>query len=168
MPKFNVQRTIKSFNTLLNALLKCGKIDVTKELFQNMEIYVSPDACSYDLLIHGCVASGRLEDAMNVFDEMLIRGLKPIVVTFGMLIHGICLESRVDEALKLKEDMMKVYNVKPNRQVFASLIKGLCAVGEVSLALRFKEEMMINEIELDSGIYPTLISALFNVGRKDG
>lgn len=40
-----------------------------------MDKYGSPDACSYDLLIHGCAASGRLEDAMNVFDEMLKRGL---------------------------------------------------------------------------------------------
>ncbi|GAY63415.1 hypothetical protein CUMW_225390 [Citrus unshiu] len=33
MPSFNVQRTVKSLNTLLNALLTCGKLDRMKELF---------------------------------------------------------------------------------------------------------------------------------------
>ncbi|KAH9723201.1 putative pentatricopeptide repeat-containing protein [Citrus sinensis] len=112
-----------------------------KELFQIMEKYFSPDACSYNILIHGCVVSRRLEDAWKLFEEMRKRRLQPTLVTFGTLLYGLCLELRVDEALKLKEDMMRVYNVKPDGQVFASLIKGLCAVGELSLALGVKEEM---------------------------
>ncbi|KAH9779100.1 putative pentatricopeptide repeat-containing protein [Citrus sinensis] len=167
MLSFNVQRTVKSFNTLSNALLTCGKLDRMKELFQLMEKYVSPDACSYNILIHGCVVSRRLEDAWMVFDEMLKKRLQPTVVTFGTLLYGLCLELRVDEALKLKEDMMRVYNVKPDGQVFASLIKGLCAVGELSLALGFKEEIVRNKIEMDAAIYSTLISALFKAGRKN-
>ena len=42
MSSFNVQRTIKSFNTLLNAMLMCGKLDRMKDLFQIIEKYVSP------------------------------------------------------------------------------------------------------------------------------
>ena len=62
---------------------------------------------------------------------------------------------------------MRVYNVKPDGQVFASLIKGLCAVGELSLALGVKEEMVRDKIEMDAGIYSSLISALFKAGRKN-
>ncbi|KDO38409.1 hypothetical protein CISIN_1g038490mg, partial [Citrus sinensis] len=167
MSSFNVQMTVKFFNTLLNPKLTCGKLDRMKELFQIMEKYVSPDACSYNILIHGCVVSRRLEDAWKVFDEMVKRRLQPTLVTFGTLIYGLCLELRVDEALKLKEDIMRVYNVKPDGQVFASLIKGLCAVGELSLALGVKEEMVRDKIEMDAGIYSSLISALFKAGRKN-
>ncbi|KAK9204202.1 hypothetical protein WN943_014460 [Citrus x changshan-huyou] len=148
-------------------MLTCGKLDRMKDLFQIMEKYVGPDACSYNILMHGCVVSRRLEDAWKVFDETLKRRLQPTLVTFGTLIYGLCLELRVDEALKLKEDMMRVYNVKPDGQVFASLIKGLCAVGELSLALGFKEEIVRNKIELDAGIYSTLINALFTAGRNN-
>lgn len=70
-----------------------------------------------------------------MFDEMLKRRLLPTVVTRGIF-YGIFSELRVDEALKLKEDTMKVYSVKPDGQVYASLIKKLCAVGELTLAGR--------------------------------
>ncbi|KAJ4726473.1 Pentatricopeptide repeat [Melia azedarach] len=167
MPSFNVHRTVKSFNTLLNVLLKCGEFDKMWEVFESMEKCVSPDACSYNILIHRCVVSGRLGHAWRVFGEMIKRGLKPTVVTFGTLIYALCLDSRLEEALKLKEDMMRVFKVRPNAHVFASLIKALCGVGELSLALKFKEQMMRNKIDLDSAIYNTLISAFFKVGRKD-
>ncbi|KAH7573770.1 hypothetical protein ACOSP7_007629 [Xanthoceras sorbifolium] len=167
MPGFRVERTVKSFNTLLNALLKCRKFDKMKETFENMEKHTGPDACSYNILINGCVMGGRLKGAWNVFGEMLKRGLNPSVVTFGTLVYGLCSDSRLEEALKLKEDMMTLYNVRPNGHIYASLIKGLCEVGELSSAIGLKQEMVRDKVELDSGIYSTLISAMFKVGRKE-
>ncbi|KAK9204200.1 hypothetical protein WN943_014458 [Citrus x changshan-huyou] len=62
MSSFNVQRTVKSLNTLLNAMLTCGKLDRMKELFQIMEKYVSPyhqlgtvcNSCCNPLLCSHC------------------------------------------------------------------------------------------------------------------
>ncbi|KAK2647002.1 hypothetical protein Ddye_022197 [Dipteronia dyeriana] len=167
MPEFRVERTVKSFNTLLNVLLKCGKFDKMKKTFENMEKHTGPDACSYNILINGCVMSGRFEFAWNVFDEMLKRGLNPTVVTFGTLVYGLCSNSRLEEALKLKEDMTRVYNVRPNGHIYSSLIKGLCKVGELNSAIGLKQEMVRDKVELESGIYSTLISAMLKVGRKE-
>ncbi|KAK4856736.1 hypothetical protein QYF36_020615 [Acer negundo] len=134
MPEFRVERTVKSFNTLLNVLLNCGKFDKMKETFENMEKHTGPDACSYNILINGCVMSGRFE---------------------------------LEEALKLKEDMTKVYNVSPNGHIYASLIKRLCEVSELNSAIGLKQEIVRDKVELESGIYSTLISVMLKVGRKE-
>ncbi|XP_031286900.1 putative pentatricopeptide repeat-containing protein At1g53330 [Pistacia vera] len=166
MPSFRVQRTVKSFNSLLSAILKCRRFDKMREVFARMEEDGSADSCSYNILIHGCVVNGKLKEAWSVFGAMLRRGLKADEVTFGTLIYGLCLELRLKQASKLKDDMVRVYKVRPNENVYASLIKGYCDVGELSLAFRLKEEMVRNEMEVDTAVYSTFISALFKAGRK--
>ncbi|KAJ6333069.1 hypothetical protein OIU77_009016 [Salix suchowensis] len=167
MPSFRVQRTVKSYNSLLNVFLMCKDFDKMRELFVGIEKLGKADACTYNLLIRGFCASGRLDDAFKVIGEMTNRGVSPNVITFGNLIYGFCLHSRLKEAFKLKTDMVKIYRVYPNAYIYASLIKGVCKNGDLSLAYRLKEEMIRNKIELDSAIYSTLISGLFKVGRKE-
>ncbi|KAJ0102253.1 hypothetical protein Patl1_04874 [Pistacia atlantica] len=166
MPSFRVQRTVKSFNSLLNAILKCRRFDKMREVFARMEEDGSADSCSYNILIHGCLVNGKWKEAWSVFGAMLRRGLKADEVTFGTLIYALCLELRLKQASKLKDDMVRVYEVRPNENVYASLIKGYCDVGELSLAFRLKEEMVRNEMEVDTAVYSTFISALFKAGRK--
>jgi pentatricopeptide repeat protein len=167
LPSFRVQRTVKSYNSLLSVFLMCKDFDKMRELFVGIEKLGKADACTYNLLIRGFCASGRLDDASKVFDEMTNRGVSPNVITFGNLIYGFCLHLRLKEAFKLKTDMVKVYRVYPNAYIYASLIKGVCKNGELSLAFRLKKEMIRNKIELDPAIYSTLISGLFKAGRKE-
>ncbi|CAK7323096.1 unnamed protein product [Dovyalis caffra] len=167
VPSFRVQRTIKSYNSLLNVFLMCKDFDKMRELFVGIEKFGKADACTYNLLIRGFCTSGRIDDACKVFDEMKKRGVSPNVITFGNLIYGLCLNLRLTEAFKLKTDMVKVYRVYPNAYIYASLIKRLCENGELNLAFRLKEEMIRNKIEMDSAIYSTLISGLCKVGRKE-
>ncbi|KAH8494370.1 hypothetical protein H0E87_020945 [Populus deltoides] len=167
LPSFRVQRTVKSYNSLLSVFLMCKDFDKMRELFVDIEKLGKADACTYNLLIRGFCASGRLDDASKVFDEMTNRGVSPNVITFGNLIYGFCLHLRLKEAFKLKTDMVKVYRVYPNAYIYASLIKGVCKNGELSLAFKLKKEMIRNKIELDPAIYSTLISGLFKAGRKE-
>ncbi|KAH7528782.1 hypothetical protein FEM48_Zijuj05G0108800 [Ziziphus jujuba var. spinosa] len=167
IPSFRCQRTVKSFNSLLDALCKCSELQKVREIFMDIENYVYPDACTYNILIKACCTNGSLDDAWVVFDEMRSKGFCPNVVTFGNLIYGLCTDLKLKEAFNLKEDMTRVYGVKPNAFVYTSLIKGLCKIDDLSLAFKLKEEMVNNKIKLDSAVYSTLIGALFKVGRKD-
>ncbi|OAY28807.1 putative pentatricopeptide repeat-containing protein At1g53330 isoform X1 [Manihot esculenta] len=167
MPSFRCQRTIKSFNSLLNVFIMCKEFGRMRELFADIERNLKPDACTYNILIRGLCADRRLDDAWKVFDEMRKRDLFPNVVTFGILIYGLCLDLKLKEALDLKNHMARVHGVCPNTHVYASLLKGFCGAGELSSAFGLKEEMVRNGVELDSAIYSTLISGLFKSGRKE-
>ncbi|XP_010535038.1 PREDICTED: putative pentatricopeptide repeat-containing protein At1g53330 [Tarenaya hassleriana] len=167
MPLYRCQRTVKSVNSLLNALLKCRQFEKMSDILLGMEKFGNPDACTYNILINGCFRNGCCDDAWRLFDEMLRNKVKPSGVTFGTLIHGLCRDSKVKEALKMKHDMLKMYGVRPTIHVYASLIKALCEIGELSLAFKLKEEANEGKIKLDSAIYSTLISSLLKVGRSN-
>ncbi|XP_023523314.1 putative pentatricopeptide repeat-containing protein At1g53330 [Cucurbita pepo subsp. pepo] len=167
IPSYGCKRTVKSANSLLDALLKCREFEKMAEVFVSIGNYGSPDACTFNILIHAACLCGDLDDAWEVFDEMPKRGVKPNVVTFGTLIYGLSLNSKLDEALRLKEDMVRVYGILPNASIYATLIKGFCGIGDLNLAFKLKEEMVTNKVKLDSAIYSTFISALFKHGRKE-
>ncbi|KAH0895116.1 hypothetical protein HID58_057545 [Brassica napus] len=160
MPQYRCQRTIKSFNSLLNALLKCGAFDEMKKVLTRVDEYGEPDACTYNILINGFSQSGRFDEALKLFDEMVKKKVKPTGVTFGTIIRMLCNDLKVNEALKMKHDMLKVYGVFPTVHIYASLIKALCQVGELGLAFKLKDE-----VKADSAIYSTLISSLIKAGR---
>ncbi|XP_022131752.1 putative pentatricopeptide repeat-containing protein At1g53330 [Momordica charantia] len=167
IPSFGCNRTVKSANSLLDALLKCREFEKMAEVFVGIGSYGSPDACTFNILIHAAYLCGNSDDAWEVFDEMRKRGIHPNVVTFGTLIYGLSLNSKLKEALKLKEDMVRVCGILPNASIYATLIKGFCGIGELILAFELKEEMVTSKVKMDSAIYSTLISALFKHGRKE-
>ncbi|XVF82989.1 hypothetical protein PTKIN_Ptkin16aG0096800 [Pterospermum kingtungense] len=167
MPQYRCQRTIKSVNSLLFALLSCKKFDEMKELLKGMEKYARPDTCTYNISIHACCLYGCLDDAWSLFDEMYRKGLKPDKVTFGTLINGLCIEKKIKEAFRLKGDMITIHGVYPNARLYGMMIKGLCEVGEFDLAFRLKKEMVRNKLKLYPDLYTTFISRLCKAGKLE-
>ncbi|XP_077252251.1 pentatricopeptide repeat (PPR) superfamily protein [Tasmannia lanceolata] len=166
IPSFRCQRTVRSLNSLLNALLNCKNLEKIREIYLNIEQYAIPDSCTYNILINARCLNNSLSDAWNLFDEMRKRGIRPNVITFGTLISALCADSKLDEAFRLKSEMLSVFGVKPNVFVYTSLIKGLCKINEFDRAFKLKEEMLEEKLGIDSAVYSTLINALFRADRK--
>ncbi|PON86482.1 Pentatricopeptide repeat [Trema orientale] len=166
IPSFRCDRTVKSYNSVLDVLFKCGEVEKMREFLVGLGNHVTPDACTYNILINACCKSGCLHDAWNMFDEMRKRGVRPNGVTFATLISGLCANYRLEEAMRLKEDMIRLYRVEPEAPVYTPLIKELCRIGELSLAFGLKDELERYKVKLDSAVYTTLISALSKFGRK--
>ncbi|XP_068661243.1 putative pentatricopeptide repeat-containing protein At1g53330 [Aristolochia californica] len=167
IPSFNCQRTVKSLNSLLNALLNCQEFEKIEEIYANLDQYAVPDACTYNILINACCLNDSLDCAWSLFEEMRRNGIQPNVITFGTLVSALCSNSKLDEAFRLKDEMMEVFRVNPNVFVYTSLIKGLCQTNKLGLALKLKDELVVNnKTGLDSAVYSTLMGALFRAGRK--
>ncbi|XP_072998749.1 small ribosomal subunit protein mL103 (rPPR7) [Typha latifolia] len=163
IPSFRCPRTIKSFNSLLDAFLQCRNLEAIRSLIRDVDAgEFNPDACTCNILIRAFPDSARF-----LFDEMRRRGIPPTVTTFGTLIAILCDKSKVHDAFRVKEMMLNSYNMEPNAHVYTTLIKALCNKNELDLALKLKEEMMSDkELGLDSAVYSTLIRAMFRAGRK--
>ncbi|KAK7405337.1 hypothetical protein VNO78_06579 [Psophocarpus tetragonolobus] len=162
--------SLKSFNTLLHALLTCKDFPSLKRLIPRVVLFGGPDACTYNILIRACaVTNNGITHAQNLFDEMCTCGIRPNQVTFGTLINLLCKEPNLHlkEAFKVKFHMERVFKVKPNVFVYTNLIKGVCEVGDFDCAFRLKDEMVRNNLRLDAIVYNTLVSALFKAGKKD-
>ncbi|XP_051125811.1 putative pentatricopeptide repeat-containing protein At1g53330 [Andrographis paniculata] len=166
IPAFRCQKTIKSVNTLLNALLNCRAFDEMRRLVAAIDSHAPPDVCTYNILINACCIGNDLWRARKVFDEMPERGVQPNVVTFGTFIHGLCANSNVKEALRLKTRMAIEFGIAPNSHIYTALAKALCKVGELHKAIELKDEMLAKNAGSDPAVYSTLIAAFFKVGRN--
>ncbi|CAI0440638.1 unnamed protein product [Linum tenue] len=168
IPAFRCQRTVRSFNSLLNAFLMCKEADRMVEFCAGVEQYAGgPDAVTYNILFRWCFSKGMVDAALKLFDEMLSRNIRPTVVTFVTLIKGLCSANMLEEALKLKSDMVNLYRITPNAYIYSSLMKFFCVNGELNSAFKLRDEMIMKGIALDSSIYSTLINALFQGGKKE-
>ncbi|XP_020588692.1 putative pentatricopeptide repeat-containing protein At1g53330 [Phalaenopsis equestris] len=168
IPSFLCLQTIRSFNTLLDVLLRHGEIDALQALCNNLDAtQFSPDPCTYNILIRAHAALGSIHGACELFDEMTKEGIRPTATTFGTLITALTSASMLDEAFRIKEEMLRRYNIKPNAYIYTSLVKVLCKNNELDHAIRLKDEIASDaEIGLDAAIYTTLIRAFFRAGRK--
>ncbi|KAL1340930.1 hypothetical protein HN51_027441 [Arachis hypogaea] len=164
---FRCTPTVKSFNSLLNALLTSRDFQNFSEFASRVMEFTQPDTCTFNILINAWCLRGNIDCAWKVFDEMRDLGVPPSEVTFGTLINGLCKSMRLQEALKLKEVMIKDHKLKPNVNLYTTLIKGGCVVGEMDRVFRIKDEMVRNNVKLDAAVYNTLMGALFKAGRKD-
>lgn len=94
IPSFRCTPTLRSFNSLLNALLTCRRFQTITHFASRLSEFGPPNPCTYNILIRSCFLQGRTDRALQLFDEMRRTNVRPDKVTFGTLIHGLCKDSR--------------------------------------------------------------------------
>ncbi|KAG2396679.1 putative pentatricopeptide repeat-containing protein [Vigna angularis] len=161
--------SLRSFNSLLHALLAYRDFASFTRLLPHLPRFLGPDACSYNILIHACSLTDDRDRAWKLFNEMRRRGVRPNQITFRTLINLLCKSPQLHlpQAFKVKEDMDRVFKIKPNAFVYTSLIKAVCEVGDFDSAVRLKDEMVRNNLKLDVVVYNTLVSGFLKGGKKD-
>ncbi|XP_012575444.1 putative pentatricopeptide repeat-containing protein At1g53330 [Cicer arietinum] len=167
IPSFRCTPTLKSFNSLLNALLTCRQFQTITRVASLLNEFGPPNPCTYNILIRSCFLQGHADRALKLFDEMCSCGVLPDAVTFGTLIHGLCKNSMMHKAFEMKKLMIEDFKLKPCVSVYTNLIKGVCEIGELDWAFTIKDEMDRNKLRSDAVVYNTLINALFKAGRKE-
>ncbi|XP_077219902.1 pentatricopeptide repeat-containing protein At1g02060, chloroplastic-like [Tasmannia lanceolata] len=71
---------IVTYNTLVDGLCRAGKVRIAHNLLNGMRSKSSelnPNVITYTTLIRGYCEKQSVEEALEMFDEMLSRGLKP-------------------------------------------------------------------------------------------
>ncbi|GJY39872.1 pentatricopeptide repeat-containing protein [Tanacetum coccineum] len=90
-----------TYNTLLNALCKKGKLNEVRELLLDMKKQgLSSNRLTYNTLVHAyCLRKGCLSEASHVLELMKQNGILPDVWTYNPLNYGLCDEGKVEEAI---------------------------------------------------------------------
>ncbi|CAK9033739.1 unnamed protein product [Durusdinium trenchii] len=115
-----------TYNTMLNALARCGRMHDVPQLLADMRDSnppVQPDIITYSTLVKGCCIAGDVDRAFSLLEEMKkMRHVKPDEVLYNSLLDGCAKQSRVEEALKLLEEM-KEQGVTPSNYTLSILCK---------------------------------------------
>ncbi|CAJ1968057.1 unnamed protein product [Sphenostylis stenocarpa] len=117
MDKKGVVPNIVAYNTLIDAYSR-------KEKVKQAHKEIMPDVFTYISLIHGECIVGKVDEALKLFNEMLVKGIRGSVKTYTTIICGLSNEGRADEAFKLYDEMLRM-GLTPDDRVFAALVGSL-------------------------------------------
>lgn len=72
MGAVGVEKDMVTYNTVINALARCGRVtEATVHLHAMKEQGLSPDVVTFGTLIHACAMSARRHAALALFAEMV-------------------------------------------------------------------------------------------------
>ncbi|GJV70513.1 putative tetratricopeptide-like helical domain superfamily protein [Tanacetum coccineum] len=89
------------YNILIDGAHKCGKLDIAKNLFDEITAKgLEPDLYTYTLMIQVLSEECLLIDAKQLFLKMKEKGCSPDDTTYNVLLHG-CLKNQQYDDVKM-------------------------------------------------------------------
>ncbi|XP_004510607.1 pentatricopeptide repeat-containing protein At1g02060, chloroplastic [Cicer arietinum] len=170
MKSIGVSPSVITFNSVLLILLRRGRTNMAKEVFDEMlSTYgVTPDTYTYNILIRGFCKNSMVDEGFHFFKEMTSFNCDPDVVTYNTLVDGLCRAGKIKTAHNLVNGMSKKCGgLSPDVVTYTTLIRGYCMKQEVNEALVILEEMNGRGLKPNIVTYNTLIKGLCEAQKWD-
>jgi pentatricopeptide repeat domain-containing protein 1 len=119
---------------------------------------VSPTATTFTGLITAYGKTGRIDQAMEVYRDMSMRGCERNVITYSSLISAAEKAGRLDIALELLKTMQKE-GIRPNTITYNSLLAACCHGGNWEMAQHLFDQMQKEGNRPDVITFAALINA---------
>ncbi|CAL9245519.1 unnamed protein product [Arabidopsis halleri] len=153
------------FNALLSCLGRNMNIGRMNALVLKMdEMKIRPDVVTLGILINTLCKSRRVDEALQVFEQMCGKRtddgnvIKADSIHFNTLIDGLCKVGRLKEAEELLVRMKMEERCVPNTVTYNCLIDGYCRVGKLETAKEVVSRMK------EDGIKPNVVTVNTIVG----
>ncbi|CAN8259441.1 unnamed protein product [Cochlearia groenlandica] len=149
----NAFTSVKTSNISMYA--KSGNMPLANKVFAEVE---NPDIATYSAMISSLAQHGFGSDALELFEAMKTRGLKPNQQAFLGILIACCHGGLVTQGLNYFKTMKSHYNIDPNEKHFTCLVDLLGRTGRLSDA---------EELILSSGFqdHPVMWRALLSSCR---
>ncbi|XP_021847810.1 pentatricopeptide repeat-containing protein At1g20230 [Spinacia oleracea] len=116
---------------------KCGELEISSQIFNMMP---RKDAIAWNTMIISNSMHGKGDEALLLFKNMIISGVKPNSVTFTGVLSG-CSHSRlVDEGIQVFHSM-RDYFIEPDADHYSSLVDLLSRAGQLEEAYEHIQKM---------------------------
>ncbi|XP_040366636.1 pentatricopeptide repeat-containing protein At2g22070 isoform X3 [Rosa chinensis] len=146
---------------LVNMYNKCGSIEKASKVFIEMS---TRTLISWTSMIAGFAQHGRTQQALQLFEDMRIAGVRPNQVTFVSVLSACSHAGMVNEALGYFESMKKDYRIKPVMDHYACLIDMFVRLGRLDEAFGLVKKM---DFEPNEFIWSTLVAGCRTHGNLD-
>ncbi|KAD7116702.1 hypothetical protein R6Q59_006560 [Mikania micrantha] len=154
-----------SFITVSNALVtlygKCGTIEKSNQLFNEMKIR---DEVSWTALISGYSQFGEANKTINLFNRMLASQLRPDGVTFIGVLSACSRAGLVDKGREYFKSMVKEHGIVPVSDHYSCMIDLFSRAGLLEEAQCFINDMPYSP---DAFGWSTLLSSCRSHGNLD-
>ncbi|KAJ1272404.1 hypothetical protein BS78_06G199600 [Paspalum vaginatum] len=125
-------------NTVITMYAKCGRILEARKVFDFLNV---KDLVSWNAMITGYSQHGMGKQAIEIFDHMLKRGVKPDYISYVAVLSA-CSHSGLIQEGKSYFDMMKRdHNISPGLEHFSCMVDLLGRAGHLMEAKDLIDEM---------------------------
>lgn len=140
-------------NALIDMYSKCGNISIAREVFDRMH---KRDTVSWNAIIFGYGIHGLGNEALLLFHNMQVTGLKPDDVTFLCLLSACSHSGLVEEGKRWFSAMSQDFDVNPRIDHFICMTDLLGRAGLLDEAHDFIKNM---PLEPDICVWGALLAA---------
>ncbi|EEF39010.1 pentatricopeptide repeat-containing protein At5g16420, mitochondrial [Ricinus communis] len=157
---FNVQRSVRSLNTLLNAFVQNKRYDLVHAMFKNCrsKYGVLPNVFTCNILIKALCKKNDVESAVKVLDEMPAMGMIPNVVTYTTILGGYSSRGDMVNANKVFGELFD-RGWLPDATTYTILMNGYCEQGRLADAIKLMDDMGENGVEPNEVTYGVMVEA---------
>ncbi|KAL5777466.1 hypothetical protein ACOSP7_010392 [Xanthoceras sorbifolium] len=146
---------------LVNMYNKCGSIERGSKAFVEMSMRT---LISWTSMITGFANHGHSQQALDLFEDMLLAGVRPNQITFVGVLSACSNAGMVHEALNYFEMMQKDYKIRPVPDHFVCLIDMFVRLGRLEEALDFIKKM---DFEPNEVIWSLLVGGCRRHGNME-
>ncbi|XP_072960068.1 pentatricopeptide repeat-containing protein At3g49240, mitochondrial-like [Typha angustifolia] len=162
-----------SYNSVLDALGRNGKLDEAINLFDRMmnkehepPRRIAVNLGSFNVMADAYCLAGRFDDAIAVFRRMGEKNCIPDVLSYNNMIDQFGTHKLVGEAEELYKEMGE-RGINPDEYTYVLLVEACFRVDRVDDAVGYFKKMVEVGLRPNANAYNKIISGLVNVGRID-
>jgi pentatricopeptide repeat protein len=144
------EKRVPSVNDFTLAMYTCGREGdwrtALKLLQQLRTLYKShADVRIVGFAIHACCKGGQLDEALSLYEDLLLRSAVPPVATFCALLDACSEAQRYQKTLELLRSMRKL-GVRPDVRHYTRAVHACSKADQLQLALDTLHEMILHGI----------------------
>ncbi|KAK2973874.1 hypothetical protein RJ640_013928 [Escallonia rubra] len=140
-------------SSLVDMYAKCGNIRAARWIFNRMKQH---DMVSWTAMIMGCALHGHAHDAISLFEQMKMEGIRPNYVSFIAVLTACSHAGMVDASWKIFNSMVQEYGIAPGLEHYAAMADLLGRAGQLKEAYEFISGM---QIEHKASVWSALLAA---------
>ncbi|KAK4751324.1 hypothetical protein SAY87_004806 [Trapa incisa] len=118
-------------NSLITTYAKCGRADLAGLLFHSTS---SQCLTTWNAMIAAHGMHGNPEEAMKLYNEMKVKGIRPDGATFTSILTACSHSGLVQEGLCVFKSMYEEHGLHPQEEHYSCLVDLLCRSGKLAEA----------------------------------
>ncbi|XVE59581.1 hypothetical protein DITRI_Ditri05aG0057300 [Diplodiscus trichospermus] len=151
--KLGVEIDLCVDNALIDMYAKCGSMDSAWGVFK---VTNGRSVVSWTTMIMGCAQNGQAREALSIFDEMIMKGIKPNYITYVCVLYACSQGMFIDKAWNYFSSMTIDHGISPGEDHYVYMVHLLSQTGHIKEA----EELILSmPFQPGASVWQTLLNA---------
>lgn len=151
-------------SVLVDMYAKCGSLEYSDKVFNRIS---NPSVIPYTSMIVSTAKYGLGRQSLQLFEEMVRKGLKPNHVTFVGVLHACSHSGLPNEGLHYLTSMYEKYGIMPETKHYTCVVDMLARAGQLDKAYQLAKSMEVVPPDDEALLWGALLSASRFHGRVD-